>query len=80
MEQQELGSGCVEFDMPTRHPYGNVREKATHEGWKSKERPQQYNFRSKGMLFKTSKPDKITKEVSVERKEKVSNDLAHITG
>ena len=66
--------------MPMRHPYGNVSEKATHEGWKSKERPRQYSFRSKGMLFKTSKPDKIIKEVSVKRKEKVSNDPAHMTG
>jgi len=63
VEWQELGFGCVESDTPTRHPHGNVSRKATHKGWNSKDRPGQYNFRGKDMLFKTSKPDTITMEV-----------------
>lgn len=54
------------------------RRKLQIRVWNSAERPGRYNFRSKDTLFKTSKLGKITKEVSVKRNERVSNDQTHI--
>lgn len=61
---QELSFGCIEFDMPSRHPSRNGKEGAAHRGKEFWGTPGPFNSRNKDSLCKVSKVIKITEEMS----------------